>query len=464
MPTSQPRPTPGPHAGAAPAPLYVPSAHQWISATTGRIAPDGYSWMQAVCWAHLDDTYRPARGHGPQHLGDTTLRVAAELACLAPCRPGIDYLVRVLKLAKRTIQYHLGILREAGLLTYQTKGTRVRGEGGRASEFIWTIPAAFDAALHLLTRPCDRYIRALRGISDAGRALMKRLAKMARKLMRRPRRSRRANASTKRTSSAARCTPMEGGSESSSPAGDTPHPSEAKLDRGAKKSTTPKKAGRRSLNTVGRRFQLARELIEQIDWLQGCSTARIAWVAREVADAGWTAQEVRGWLHFRGETTRVHRASGLLAVLLRGAVRILDTADKRTDAVTRWQHDVEAARRTRIQQVRARAERYDGDWQPPRSAAVRRLVIEAFAVPQPEDHAAAEPLPALEGPQDLTDEELRAMRDAAWAEYMHGDTDLVTSAVEAFGEQVAEGIYGPDLVHRARQLSRHSTLMTLGRR
>ncbi|MFB6881251.1 transcriptional regulator [Streptomyces noursei] len=467
MPTPKTHLAFGPHADAAPSPMYVPAAHQWISATTGRIAPDGYSWMQAVCWAHLDNTYRPARGHGPQHIGQTTLRVAVELARLAPCRPGVGYLVRLLKLSKRTIQYHLGILREAGLLAYQTKGTRVRGEGGRASEFVWTIPAAFDTALRLVTRTCDRYIRALQGIADEGRALMKRLAKMARKLMRRPRRSRRATPTINRASSTRRCTPMEGGSESSSTAGTTSLPSEAKLDRGTSKPPTPKKSkgtGRRTLNVIGRRYQLARELTEQIDWLRGCSVARIAWVAREVSDAGWSAQEVRAWLHFRGgEAARVHRASGLLAVLLRSAVRTLDTADKRAEVISDWRQATEAARRGRIQQVRARAERYDGDWQAPRSAAVRRLVTEAFT-PNCEAHAGAEALPALGGPQDLTGQELRVMRDSAWAEFLQGDTALVTSAVRAFGRPVAESMYGVDLVQRVLRLSRRSSLMSLGRR
>ncbi|MFH0246170.1 winged helix-turn-helix domain-containing protein [Streptomyces sp. HK10] len=449
-----------------PAPLYVPAAHQWVSATTGRIAPDGYSWMQAVCWAHIDGTYRATRGHGPQHIGDTTLRVAVELARLAPCRPGIDYLVHVLKLSKRTVQYHLGILREAGLLAYRAKGTRVRGEGGRASEFVWTIPPAFDTALRLTTRTCDRYIRALQGIAEEGRTLMKRLGKMARKLMRRPRRSRATRPSRTRSRSTTRCTPMEGGSESSSTAGVTPLPPEAKLGHGASKCPAPKKSRnnrRRTLNAVGRRYQLARELVEQVDWLRGCSVARIAWVARDLADAGWSAEEVRAWLHFRGEATHVHRASGLLAVLLRGAERVLGTAAKRADAVNRWREDVEAARRARIRQVRARAERYDGDWQAPRSAAVRRLVAEAFA-PRPEAHTAAETLPALDGPQDLTVEELQAMRDAAWAEYMQGDTALVTSAVEAFGRPAAEAMYGLDLVQRALHLSRRSPRMSLTHR
>ncbi|MFJ1742621.1 winged helix-turn-helix domain-containing protein [Streptomyces microflavus] len=437
----------------------VPDARQWISETTGRIAPDGYSWMQAVCWAYDDNSYRPGRGHGPQRIGQTTLRVAAELARLAPCRPGVAHLESALNLSRRTIQYHLGILREAGLLAYLSKGTRVPGIGGRASEFLWIIPAAFDSALHLLTRPCERYIRALRGIAEEGRVLMKRVSGMARKFMRSPRRARKRAQPRKRAAGPGRCTPMGGSAERLHAAGVTYPPSEAVLDRGASDSSTTKRSGRRrALNAVGRRFQLARELIEQVDWLRGCSAPRIAWVARTVADAGWTAEEVRAWLHLRGGSAHVRRPSGLLAVLLRNAAEVLDTPDKRTGAVNRWHGAVEAERRTRIDQVRARKERYDRDWQRPSSQAVHQLVDQALATnPEP----VTEALPALRGPQELAEVDLRAMREAARADYLRGETDLITSAVEAFGLSVAEAMYGARLVTIALQLSRRTPLMTL---
>lgn len=448
---------------AVPERLRVAPADQWATTTSGRFAPDGFSWMQAVCWVHLEDVYRRTRGHGPRKVGETTLRVAAELARLAPCRPGVDYLVGVLKLSERTIQYHLAILRESGLLAYRSKGTRVSGMGGQASEFVWIIPQAFDVALRLVTRACERLVRALKGIGEGGRALMKRLAKMAQKLMRRPRRSRRSGTRSSRSS---RCTPMGGSSDSSSSAGGTSLPPESKLELGKRTSPTQKKSkakARRTLNQTGRRFQLARELIEQVDWLRGCSVPRIAWVVRDVADAGFTVEEVRGWLHFRGETTRVRRASGLLAVLLSGAHKLLDTQDKRDLAVAQWHAAAEAARRHRIQSVRQRSERFDGDWQAPRSVAVQRMVADAIAAAAA-PAAPAEALPDLTGPRDLTDEELQVMRQTAWAEFMHGDTALVTSAVEAFGRATAESMYGTDLVQRALRLSGHSALMSLGRR
>ncbi|MDX3066045.1 MULTISPECIES: helix-turn-helix domain-containing protein [Streptomyces] len=457
------QPLQAPYASAAvPERVRVAPADQWVSTTSGRFAPDGFSWMQAVCWSYLEDTYRRTRDHGPRKVGETTLRVAAELARLAPCRPGVDFLARVLKLSERTIQYHLAILRESGLLAYRSKGTRVSGEGGQASEFVWIIPQAFDAALHLVTRTCDRLVRALSGIGDEGRALMKRLAKMAQKLLWR-RRSRR---SRTRSSGSSRCTPMGGSSDSSSSAGGTSLPPESKLEFGKRTSPTQKKSkakARRTLNQTGRRFQLARELIEQVDWLRGCSVPRIAWVVRDVADAGFTAEEVRGWLHFRGGSARVRRASGLLAVLLSGAHKVLDTQDKRDLAVAQWHAASEAARRHRIQSVRQRSERFDGDWQAPRSAAVQRMVADAIAATAA-PAAPAEALPDLTGPQDLTAEELQVMRQTAWAEFMHGDTALVTSAVEAFGRATAESMYGTDLVQRALRLTGHSALMSLGRR
>ncbi|KAF3470072.1 hypothetical protein [Streptomyces sp. Tu 3180] len=109
------------------------------------------------------------------------------------------------------------------------------------------------------------------------------------------------------------------------------------------------------LNVVGRRFQLARELTQELDWLRGCSVPRIAWVARHIADAGWTMTDVRAWLHFRrGDVTRVRRGSGLLAALLADAETLLDTLEKRVTAVEDWHAAQKATRRHRIQQVRAR--------------------------------------------------------------------------------------------------------------
>ncbi|KMS82822.1 hypothetical protein ACZ91_56485 [Streptomyces regensis] len=473
--------------------LYVPEVRQWLSTSTGRIAPEGYSWMQAVHWVAGSGLYEPRRyrSHGPRGFGVTTVRVAQELAELFPCRPGIEYLVRRTGLSERSVEYHLGMLRETGLLAYVVKGTRVSGETAQASEFARMIPEAFDVALGIRTVLRDEdapaYMRAMTGIAEAGRELMTKLAKKAARKVRKPRAKSSSRGLVKGSRKAVeqgvvtpvsdelRCTPMQVGSSSVSTAGATSFPPESKLASGGSKSSTPQKSkakarSGRKLNTVGRRFQLARELTQELDWLRGCSVPRIAWVARGVADAGWTVTDVKGWLHLRGEAAQVRRGSGLLAVLLAGAETILDTPEKRADAVDQWHGAQEAARRHRIQQVRARTERYDGDWDAPTSCAVRRQVDEAFAAAfGPKPHAVVpntEALPEVSGVDGLEDDVVAEARAEARQRLTVGDTSLITVAVDAMGRETAEQLYGADLVRRALQLASgaRSSLMTYGRR
>ncbi|MFE4577424.1 transcriptional regulator [Streptomyces chartreusis] len=467
--------------------LFVPEALQWLSLSSGRIAGEGYSWMQAVHWVAGSGLYEPRRyrSHGPRSFGPTTVRVAQELAQLLPCRPGIGYLVRRTGLSERSVQNHLQILRETGLLAYIVKGTRVSGESAQASEFARMIPPEFDDALGIRTVQRDEdapaYTRAVSGIAEAGRELMAKLAKKASRKVRKPRSQSSSKApargarkgadqgSVTAVSDEVRCTPMQVGTSTVSSAGTTSLPPESKLASGASKSPTPKKSsgkagGRRKLNAVGRRFQLARELTQELGWLRGCSVPRIAWVARGVADAGWTVTDVKAWLHFRGEAAHVRRGSGLLAVLLAGAETILDTPAKRADAVEQWSGAQEAARRHRIQQVRARTERYEDDWQPPSSGSVRLEVEAAFAQVremehggrrQNQDHVGDGQDEVLE----LGGEELTALIAAAEGELMGGETTLIT----AFDPETAVRIFGEELVRRARQIERlaHSSLTTI---
>ncbi|MEQ6027925.1 transcriptional regulator [Streptomyces salinarius] len=473
--------------------LFVPEASQWLSTSAGRIAGAGYSWMQAVHWVAESGLYKPRRhrSHGPRSFGPTTVRVAQELAQLSPCRPSIDYLVRRTGLSERSVQNHLQILRETGLLAYIVKGTRVSGGPAQASEFARMIPTEFDTALGIRTVQRDEdapaYTRAVSGIAEGGRELMAKLARKASRKVRKPRSKMSSKAPAKASvrgaeqgvvtavSNEVRCTPMQVGTSASSTAGDTSFPPERKLASGDAKSPTPKKSkakagGRRQLNVVGRRFQLARELTQELDWLRGCSVARIAWVARGVADAGWTVSDVRGWLHLRGEAARVRRGSGLLAALLAGAETVLNTPVKRADAVEQWRGAQEAARRHRIQQVRARTERYEGDWDAPTSRAVQRQVDEAFAASfRPKPRAAApdtEALPEVSGVGGLEDDVVAEARAEARQRLMVGDTSLITVAVDAMGRETAEQLYGADLVRRALQLASgaRSSLMTYGRR
>ncbi|MGW8954677.1 transcriptional regulator [Streptomyces sp. NPDC055709] len=472
--------------------LYVPEAEQWLSTSTGRVAPDGYSWLQGVHWVAGAGLYEPRRhrSHGPRSFGPTTVYVARLLAELSPCRPGIEYLMRRTGLSERSVEYHLQMLRETGLLVWELRGTRVRGERAQASVYVRMLPWAFDAALGIRTVLRDQdapaYTRAVTGIGEAGRELMARLGRKAARKARRPKRALRtwAKASGGRSCSqprgpvaqGTRCTPMGGGSSTGSSAADTCIPPESKLGCGDSKSTASRKStakadGRRKLNTVGRRFQLARELTEELDWLRGCSVPRIAWVARHVADAGWTVTDIKGWLHLRGEAVRVRRGSGLLAILLAEAPNILNTPEKRAAAVEQWRGAQEARRRHRIQQVRARTEWYEGGWEAPTSRAVQLEVEAAFAQVretatggrhQDQQDAADDQDAGLE----LSEQEVADLRATARGEFMRGETTLVTSTVDMFGRPAAKRIYGPDLVQRALRLASgsRSSLMALGHR
>ncbi|MFJ4576802.1 transcriptional regulator [Streptomyces sp. NPDC088846] len=486
-----PRPSGSPVGGAVdvlPA-LFVPEASQWLSTSAGRVALEGYSWMQAVHWVAGSGLYKPRRhrSHGPRSFGVTTVRVAQELAQLFPCRPGVEYLVRRTGLSERSVEYHLGMLREAGLLAYVVRGTRVRGESAQASEFARMIPREFDAALGIRTVLRDdaapEYTRAMTGIAEAGRELMAKLARKASRKVRKPRSKTSSKASVKgarkgaeqgvvtAVSGEVRCTPMQVGSSGSSSAGTTSSPPESKLASAEAKSPTPKKskakAGGRKLNRVGRRYQLARELTQELDWLRGCSVPRIAWVARSVADAGWTVTDVRGWLHLRGETGRVHRGSGLLAVLLAGAETVLDTPAKRAHAIDQWRGAQEAARRHRIQQVRARSERYEGDWDAPTSRAVRNEVEAAFAqVREAANGGRRQDLGDVADDQALalepSEQELAELRATAAGELMRGETTLIRS----LDPEMSLRIFGERMVRRADQLESgsRSSLMTYGHR
>ncbi|MFB8443591.1 winged helix-turn-helix domain-containing protein [Streptomyces niveus] len=470
--------------------LFVPEACQWLSTSAGRIASEGYSWMQAVHWVAGSGLYVPRahRSHGPRSFGPTTVFIAQLLAEFSPCRPGIAYLMRRTGLTKRAVEYHLQMLREAGLLVWRVRGTRMRGKKALASEFVWMIPVEFDQALGIRTKLRDEtapaYTRVMTGVADAGRELMAKLSKKASRKKRRPRktsskapakgvRKAASEASVTAVSGGSRCTPMQVGTSTIQTAGATTSPPESKLASGGTKSPTPKKpkaeaGGRRKLNTIGRRYQLGHELTQELDWLRGCSVPRIAWVARHVADAGWTVADVRGWLHLRGEAGRVRRGSGLLAVLLAGAEKVLDTPEKRAAAIEEWRGAQEAARRHRIHQVRARNERFEGNWTAPASHTVRREMEAAFDQVretatgnrhQDQDHVADDGQGA---DLELSEQALADLRATAVGELMGGETTLITS----LEPDMAVRIFGADLVRRAKQLAggARSTNMTYGRR
>lgn len=324
--------------------LNVAAAHQWVTTTTGRITNDPHSWLTACHWTGDESGFKPARTHGPA-WGPTTMLIAKEISALTECRPGVDYLARKLGLSERTVQYHLGLLREAGLLVYRAKGTRISRGINQASVFERVIPAAFDRALGIRTIQRDdtasAYTRVPVGIAEESRTLIGKLAKKAARKIRKPRRrsiTSPKGASKDTVSGGSLCTPMQGGTSASSTTGTSISPSESKLASGKKPSPTPKqqKRGPRKLNRVGRRYQLAGELITLLPWMNRASVRRIAWVIRHVADAGWSVDEVRAVIDQMQISDTVHRPSGYLARRLTGAHDLWNTPARRKHLVDDW--------------------------------------------------------------------------------------------------------------------------------
>ncbi|MEU6621897.1 helix-turn-helix domain-containing protein [Streptomyces litmocidini] len=474
--------------------LWVPEASQWLSSSAGRIALEGYSWMQAVHWVAGSGLYQPRRhrSSGLRSFNATTVFIAQLLAELNPCFPGIEYLMRRTGLSERAVEYHLAALRETGLLAYVSRGTRVRGARAQASEFARMIPPEFDRALGIRTALRDEaspaYTRAVTGIEEAGRKLMAKLGKKASRKLRRARPKTSTKASPTGTpggaggvveapvSAGSRCTPMGGSADASSAAGTTSLPPESKLASGQSESSSRKKSktkaggrksGRRKLNAIGRRYQLGRELTQQVEWLRGCSVPRISWVARHLADAGWTVTEVLAWLHLRGTAEKVYRGSGLLVVLLTNAQNVLDTPAKRADAVAQWRDAQEARRRHDIERVRADRERYEGDWQAPQNRAVHSEVNVAVVQLKGALRPAVQDLPDDSSfgaaAFEVGDQELEDIRAVAQAGLENGDTSLINDTIHACGFEEALRVYGPDLMRRARQLDGfcRSSLTTL---
>ncbi|KPI31379.1 hypothetical protein OV320_2595 [Actinobacteria bacterium OV320] len=430
--------------------LRVLAAAQWLHATTGRIATCPHSWMTAVHWVHGSGLYTPSRTHGPK-WGPTTIAIAQELSALKECRPGIDYLARKLRISERTVQYHLGMLREAGLLVYRSKGTRIQGIGGRASVFERIIPTAFDDALGIRTVGEGATRRPV-GAAPEHRTLLGKLAKKAaRKTRRRPSRT--------RSQRGQRCTPMQGGTSTVSSTALTSFPSEAELASGEAESQ-PRKSNNRGqilnnqphipnqlpkkpkkLNKVGRRYQLARELQQMVPWLNRAAVPRLAWIVRHVADAGWTALEVQAaaeQLPVSADDAR--RPSGLLAYRLASCHLLYTTPARRKTLLDAW-------RESRVAE-QARHTGYDELTSGPTSLAARREIDAAFNAIR--NRLAADSPPLDDAPlelEDLSREEVITMRTEA-----SRDPGLIHSAIVLLGERQARRLYTNQLVDQTLAL------------
>lgn len=436
--------------------LLVTAASQWLHATTGRIATCAHSWMQAVHWVHGSGHYTSPHTDGPRAMNDTTLAIAQEISALTECRPGIAYLARKTKVSERSVKYHLRMLREAGLLVYRSKGTRVRGEGNQASVFERIIPVAFDQALGIRTTGEGATRRPV-GIAEEGRKL---IGKLAKKAARKTRRARRRTPSSRQ----GRCTPMQGGTTGTSSAAGTHSPSESKLASGKAKSPTPKKSNRgpRKLNKVGRRYQLAGELIAMAPWLSKASKPRIAWIVRHLADAGWTALEVQAAAEQEPiSADDARRPSGLLAYRIGGCHQLYNTPARRKTMVQAWQES-RAAEQARHDDAAYSELTSRGTV----AADVRELMAEArrkvaaiAAGPVDVDDAACfeiqvDTAPDVVALEDLDRELVKRVRAEA-----ADDLEIITDAISAgLPERDARRLYTNWLVDQALAAQRRNTL------
>ncbi|MEU9615889.1 helix-turn-helix domain-containing protein [Streptomyces sp. NPDC048209] len=428
--------------------LNVAPACQWLSTTTGRIATDGHTWLTAVHWTADPKAtrYTPTRSHGPRRMNVTTVLLAQEIANLKECRPGIAYLARKLKVSERTVEYHLGMLREAGLLAYRTKGGRVVQGRDEASVYERTIPLAFDEAHGIRTVGEGVQRRPVTAAPEARKSLGN-LAKKAARKVRRPRRRTPASGES-------RCTLMEGSSTGSFPAGSSIPPSETRLASGDSTHPTPKKATSRpqKLNKIGRRHQLARQLIQNVPWLSRASVPRIAWIARHCADAGWQWQEVQAAAEERGPIGEVgsFRPSGLLAYRLKGVHQLYASQTARHAMLTAWED-------SRLRE-HLRHEGYD---QPTPEAdsttaqAAQQSITDTFHQERANWAAEQDGPMYAEGAVDihsLTREEVLAQRELAAA-----DPTFVRSFIAELGEQGARQLLTHRIVNQALTLLRLNT-------
>ncbi|MEW5627188.1 hypothetical protein AB1388_11535 [Streptomyces hydrogenans] len=100
----------------------------------------------------------------------------------------------------------------------------------------------------------------------------------------------------------------------------------------------------------------------------------------------------------------------------------------------------------------------------PSDPEVRRLVEQTVhdLLPQQPDDTVVLTADTPAGVDDLDPEEAAALRTAAQTALMYGDTELITSLIDACGRESADRLYGPGLVTYALRLAHASHHVTIG--
>ncbi|KDN80567.1 hypothetical protein [Kitasatospora cheerisanensis] len=315
----------------------MPQEQQLVSGAAGRVTLDGYSWRQAAHWVHGAGLY--VATHGPR-FGETTLRLVEVLAELTPCRPTIAYLMRRLGCSRRTVQYHLGILRSTGLLAWRSIGTRLPMTEGQkrveslASEYERLIPVSYDQALGIRTAG-EGLERRMVGISEEGRTIIAELGKKAATKPRRVCRTVR-HKSIGRPVKNPRCTPMVGGTThylSSPSVGDQKTTGGARVEKSATRKKRPARpTGERRRTVLGQVVtaammaagdRMAQVAYRRVPWVRRASHDQLRWVLNDIADRGWGPERAVAWLaeiagqYGAGALWRPERPHALIAHALR---------------------------------------------------------------------------------------------------------------------------------------------------
>ncbi|MET7304515.1 hypothetical protein [Embleya sp. NPDC005575] len=172
-------------------------------------------------------------------------------------------------------------------------------------------------------------------------------------------------------------------------------------------------------------------------------------MTRDLADAGWTCDEVQAWIHLtRGDVpARIKRPSGLLARRTASAHRIWTTPEQRAEMMELWR-DSRAATAARHHDWTPEADTAQAG--PPPAAAALMAQAVAPAGTHNDDQDQGEDLPLH--PDGLPDP--AAMTPAQLAR--------VLAESEYAGPAYARALYGHDLVDRAYRLAPSPTLRLTG--
>jgi hypothetical protein len=388
-------------------------------------------WLRAVTWLVSSGVHPKA--------GSTTLALADDLAQRMDYQRGIvlydlDGTARRLGLSVATVKRHAAVLRELGALVWLVHGSkrnlRLPGRKYTATATVYgaVIPPLYDRAMgHKISG--TGYEARVTGFTPTGRHQATEAS-----------RNRSAMQRASRTGAAQRREPHS--------LATTPHISvpvvggKQKATHGRNKAVAPRKSilGRKvTASAYATADRLARILRPLHNWIQPVRIPELSWVLLDKVIDGCDEYQIDTWLRTISPRARFssrwnsHRPHAYIATQL-----LLDDQLRR-EAATR---ENELAHRT----------------------TPNPAFTQATAELRHSTGADAEREPALAlNLGSLDQEDIAALRAAAWQEYRAGDIDLVTTSAENLGIAATERIYGHELVQRTLQLAFNARIRTHGR-